>query len=251
MSQFLKNRVVQVAIAVAAVVIVVVGLLAILSPDGPTSSVDVAQATPAVTAPPEPTPGAQSQEPPATPSEPAPTPAGETCTNFTGRMESPTKFVVERMGVESPMMVVGNDASGNPGAPPPNAPYTTAWYNGSPPPATDKGNVILTIHTYSKGQALGNDLYGAKGLNEPTAGAGLQEGDVIKVSDAEGHQVCYRYSNNTKVWVKTYDPNSNVFHNPEGPPQLAIMVCWDYKGPDVWDSRIIFYAPLIPEGTPV
>lgn len=249
MSQFLKNRVVQVALAVVAVVIVVVALVVVLSPDDK-GTVAVTEATPAVTASAEPTPAAQSAEPPTTPSEPAPTPAGETCTNFTGPMESPTKFVVERMGVESPMMVVGNDSNGNPGAPPPNAPYTTAWYNGSPAAGTDKGNVILTIHTYSKGQALGNDLYGAKGLNEPTPGAGLQEGDVIKISDAEGRQVCYRYSNNTKIWVKTYDPNSNVFHNPDGPPQLAIMVCWDYKGPDAWDSRILFYAPLIPEGTP-
>lgn len=246
MPQFLKNRSVQVALAVVAVAIVVVGLVMALRPTG-TSGVAAPSATPAVTtaaAPTESTPAAETPS-----SEPSATPAGETCTNFKGNMESPTKFVVERMGVESPMMVVGKDASGNPGAPPPNAPYTTAWFNGSPAAGSDKGNVILTIHTYSKGQALGNDLYGAKGLNEPTGGSGLKEGDVIKISDAQGNQVCYRYSGNTKIWVNTYDPKSTVFHNPDGPAQLAIMVCWDYVRPDVWDSRILFYAPLIPEGT--
>ncbi|OYO21044.1 class F sortase [Enemella dayhoffiae] len=155
-------------------------------------------------------------------------------------MDDPKKLTVERIGVNSPMMTVGKDSDGNPGAPPKNQANTTAWYNGSPEVGSDKGNVILTIHTYHAGGALGNQLYSDKGL---------KDGDIIKISDGAGKQVCYRYTRNTKVWVKTYDPASGVFFNPTGPAQLAIMICWDYdKSRDDWDSRIIFYAPRIPKG---
>lgn len=244
MQHLWKNRAVQVAIGVMVVLFVVVGAILTLRPTGDGRMIASPVAPSSATVDAGGTPAGSSTVGPETPS------AGDTCTNFTGRMEAPTRFEVERMGVESPMMVVGKDVDGNPGAPPPNQPYTTAWYNGSPEPGTTQGNVILTIHTYSKGQALGNDLYGKNGLKDGTGG--LQEGDLIKISDAEGNQVCYRYSGSTKVWVKTYDPTSGVFHNPDGPAQLAIMICWDYvPSTNDWDSRIIFYAGLIPEGQPV
>lgn len=248
MPSFLKNRAVQISFGVVVVALVVVAAVIGLRPPPQATS---AQPVPAKVAPSETPSASATPTPTPTPTHtPSPTPA-QTCTNFTGDMESPTKFVVERMGVDSPMMVVGKDADGNPGAPPPSEAYTTAWYNGSPAPGSEHGNVILTIHTYSRGQALGNDLYGADGLQEPSGGKGLREGDLIKISDADGNRVCYRYTGQTKVWVKTYDPKSGVFHNPDGPPQLAIMVCWDYNpGTKDWDSRIIFYAGLIPKGAP-
>lgn len=255
MPHFWENRVVQVAIGTVVVLLVVVGAILMLRPtsDGRVIASPVAPATatvdPTSTETPSASASAAASAPPS-PNPAEPVAAPDTCTNFTGRMDNPTKFEVERMGVDSPMMVVGKDSDGNPGAPPPNEPYTTAWYNGSPEPGTTRGNVILTIHTYSKGQALGNDLYGKNGLRDGTGG--LKEGDLIKISDDEGHQVCYRYTGNTKVWVKTYDPASGVFHNPDGPPQLAIMICWDYvPSTNDWDSRIIFYAGLIPEGQAV
>lgn len=247
MPSFLKNRAVQISLGVVVVALVVVAAVIGLRPR---PNATIAQPAASTAAPVETTAAPTSDASPEETPGSSPTPV-QTCTNFTGDMESPTKFEVDRMNVDSPMMVVGKDADGNPGAPPPNEAYTTAWYNGSPAPGTDQGNVILTIHTYSKGQALGNDLFGASGLKEPQPGKGLQEGDLIKVSDADGNQVCYRYTGQTKVWVKTYDPTSGVFHNPDGPPQLAIMICWDYNpGTKDWDSRIIFYASLIPEGTP-
>lgn len=243
MPLFLKNRVVQVVLGVVVVALLVTGAVLTLRPKDTT-------AEPAVTTSATPSHQVMESVQPTPEAEPSPTPTPvQTCTNFTGEMESPTKFVVERMGVDSKMIVVGDDEEGNPGAPPPNEAYTTAWYNHSPAPGTTKGNVILTIHTYSKGQALGNDLYGKQGLTGEKPG--LEVGDLIKVSDDEGHQICYRYTGSTKVWVDTYDPESGVFHNLDGPPQLAIMICWDYiANQNFWDSRIIFYAALIPEGVP-
>lgn len=238
----LRSRGARVVVGVLALlVIAVVGAVLMLDPPGDDQMAEPARSTPA--APPVAS---------ASPSVAATVPEPPPCTTVTGSMAAPTRFTVERMGVDSPILVVGEDDEGNPGAPPANEPYTTAWYDGSPSVGSPEGNVILTIHTYSKGQALGNDLYGAKGLREPTKGAGLREGDVVKISDAQGNQVCYRYTRDHKVWVESYDPASGVFHNPDGPPQLAIMICWDYVPRDNdWDSRIIFYADLIPEGTPV
>lgn len=244
-----KNRVVQAVLALVAVALVVAGVALALRPERITTTPAATAAPTTQTAEAAPRSTPATTPAPAASASPSVTPAA-TCTNFTGEMESPTRFVVERMGVDSPMIVVGKDADGNPGAPPPNAARTTAWYNRSPAPGSTRGNVILTIHTYSQGQALGNELYGKNGLADGPEG--LRVGDLIKISDAQGRQVCYRYTGDTKVWVETYDPMSGVFHNLDGPAQLAIMICWDYvASTDDWDSRIIFYASLIPEGSPV
>lgn len=245
--QFLKNRVVQVVLGLVVVAIVVVGAIFAFGPKQTTTEV---AATPEVTAPApttestEPTPSATTPSAgPTSPAAPAgaKSPATESCTNTDEDITDPKKLTVERIGVDSPMITVGKDEAGNPGAPPKNASNTTAWYNGSPEVGSARGNVILTIHTYQTGNALGNQLY--DGGNKA-----LKEGDVIKISDGEGKQVCYRYTNNLKVWEKTYDPASGVFFNPTGPAQLAIMICWDFnKERQNWDSRIIFYAPKMPK----
>lgn len=160
------------------------------------------------------------------------------CTNFHGSMTAPTQMKVDAMAVESPMVVVDQDEDGNPGAPDPDDGFTTAWYQRSAAPGQTKGNVILTIHTYSKGTALGNELLDFR--------HGLEEGDVLKITDVDGNQVCYQYTGQRKVWVNDYDPDSGIFHNLDGPPQLAIMVCddWD-KASQVWKSRVIFYAKKV------
>lgn len=158
------------------------------------------------------------------------------CTNTNRPITKPTRFVVSRMGVDVPMMNVGKDENGKPGAPPKSAAYAVAWYNRSSEVASKQGNVMLTAHTYRNGQALGNDLV-----------KGLQPGDVIKISDKSGAQACYTYTGKRKVDVKTYDAKSGWFYNPTGPAQLALMVCWD-RNPATgdWDSRYIFYAALQP-----
>lgn len=243
MPQFLKNRVVQVVLGLVVVAIVVTGAVFAFGPKKETAA-QPAEAPSFETSAPEPAPSTVAPTtPPMSPAAASPSaskPAVESCTNTDEEIKNPKKLTVERTGVDSPMITVGKDQDGNPGAPPKNAANTTAWYNGSPDVGSNRGNVILTIHTYHVGGALGNQLY--------EGGKSLKEGDVIKISDGAGKQVCYQYTKNTKVWVKTYDPASGVFHNPEGPAQLAIMICWDYdKSRDDWDSRIIFYAPKMPK----
>lgn len=161
------------------------------------------------------------------------------CTTAAGEMRDPKQLVIDSMKETSPMLSLGNDGDA-PAAPPKSEPNTTGWYKYGPAVGSDKGNVILTVHTYSPrngGNALGNRINGDHGL---------KQGDVIRILDAEGKQTCYRYSGNTKVWVSSYDPNSTVLHDDNGKPQLAIIICWDYNNKtNDWDSRLIFYADLM------
>lgn len=149
----------------------------------------------------------------------------------------PTRFQVPRMGVDAPMMTVGKDSSGNPGAPPLSQMFSTAWYRGSPAPGSSRGNVIVNVHSYARGAALGNNL---------NAGSGLRAGDVIRVVGEDGQVACYRFREKIKFSVASYRPDSGVYFNATGRPQLAIMTCWDRNSrTGEYESRIIFYADRV------
>lgn len=148
---------------------------------------------------------------------------------------TPSTMKIDRMKVSSPVLSLGLDADNAAAAPPKDEPTTTAWYNRGPRPGSAKGKVVLTIHTYHKGGALGNEL------RQP--GSGLAKGDLIRMTDSSGRQACYRYDHNVKVMVKDYDPDSDIIYDDHGRPMLAIVICWDYDASrNDWDSRIVFYA---------
>lgn len=180
------------------------------------------------------TPG---QTPPATTPAPSGTPSPTPTGCQPHKPIVPVKFTVERMQVNSPVLSLGWDPNtGAAAAPPDKDAYTVGWLNEGPKPGSDKGNVVLTSHTYHVGRALGNDLYDAAN--------GLRAGDLITMSDASGYTVCYHFREALKVWLADYaKAPSNVLYDNDGRSQLALIVCWD------WDwkarmsqSRIIFYA---------
>ncbi|WP_460742084.1 class F sortase [Mariniluteicoccus endophyticus] len=156
------------------------------------------------------------------------------CTPNPGAIR-PARFQISRMGVDVPMITVGKDKDGNPGASPLSQMYTAAWYKGSPAPGTTRGNVVVNIHSWASGPALGNDLR-----------TKMRTGDVIRVVGTGGTVACYRFREAIKIKVATYDPSSGVYLNPTGKPQLAILTCWD-RNPrtGVYESRILFYADPI------
>lgn len=148
----------------------------------------------------------------------------------------PTHVSIGRMGVSSPVLSLGLAGDGSAATPPFSQPQSMGWYDLGPRPGSSQGKVTMTAHTFHKGGALGNKLYDKD--------SGLRAGDIIKLSDGSGHVQCYRYTNAVKVWVKDYDPKSDVVYSTTGAPQLDIVVCWDYDG-STWQSRIVFY------GTPI
>nr|WP_130865087.1 class F sortase [Acidipropionibacterium timonense] len=147
----------------------------------------------------------------------------------------PTTMKIDGMGVSTKVLALGRDADGAAAAPPKNEPSTAAWYDEGPKPGSKQGKVLLSIHTYHAGGALGNTLYDSS--------KGIKKGDLIRLSDAQGHTMCYRYDHLTKIAVKDYDPNSDLVYDDAGKPQVVICICWDYDATKKdWDSRVLFYA---------
>lgn len=166
--------------------------------------------------------------------------AAEGCSPTIKPLSKPTRFQIPQRGVDAPMMSLGLDSTGAPATPPKNQPNTVAWFDEGPQVSSDKGKAVLTAHTYRNGGALGNLLYEPK--------TGLKAGDIIKITDSTGNTQCFQFKSSIKVWVKDYDPDSDVLYDWAGQPEVALVVCWDFNwDTENWDSRIIFYAdPIVP-----
>ena len=148
----------------------------------------------------------------------------------------PTSFEMQNPPAQEPVLSLGRDADGNIAAPPPDAARTASWWNEGPRPGSDAGKVVLSIHTYRNGGALGNEMY-ANGE------AQLEAGDLIRLKGADGRTACYEFVEAKKVWVEDYDPNSDVMVDYAGDPMLAIVICWDFdRSTEIWESRIFFYG---------
>ncbi|MGA4508558.1 class F sortase [Propionibacteriaceae bacterium G1746] len=153
----------------------------------------------------------------------------------------PTKFSIDRMKVNSPVLSLGEDESGAAAAPPKNASHSVAWWKNGPAIGSSKGHAVLSIHTYQNGQALGNELYDQS--------AGFKTNDLVRLVDDQGRTQCYTLEKTTKVWVKDYDPNSDVLYKFDGAPRAVIVICWDYnKSSKEWDSRILYYLKPVAQG---
>ena len=145
-----------------------------------------------------------------------------------------TTFTIDAMKVNSPVLSLGEDESGAAAAPPKNASHSVGWWKNGPKVGSTAGHAILTIHTYQNGKALGNELNSAR--------SGLKPGDLVRMSDANGNTQCYQMERALKVWVKDYDPNSDVLYKFDGAPRAVIVICWDYNNlAKEWDSRILYY----------
>lgn len=150
----------------------------------------------------------------------------------------PVRYRIDRVGASAKVLSVGLDSSGAAGAPPLSDPSSMAWFNKGPQVGSQQGHVVMTGHTYHQGEALGNRLYTGAGH----ASGPLRKGDILRFSDKAGNTVCYRYTHNAKIWVKDYRPDSTVLYDDNGPSQLVLVACWDYKKRGGYQSRILFYG---------
>lgn len=191
--------------------------------------------------------GALSSPSPASPSPAATPPSTPPATSATasptapagcGQEEiTPTRITVPSLGIDEPVLALGKTANGNVDAPPHDALMTAGWYKLGPRPGAQLGHVVMTAHTTIRQgrQALGNEL-----------NARLKEGTQIRLSDAAGKTVCYRYASRTKIWVATYQPGSTVWINNNGPQRIALLTCDDYNAKTgEWDSRWVLYADQV------
>lgn len=193
---------------------------------------------------PSPTPVTTSPSVPSTPAAtPPPTSAEGTpaaryaeCDPLDAEGFVPESFRMENPEADEPVLSLGLDAEGNIAAPPVDQPRTASWWNQGPRAGSEAGKVVMSIHTYRNGGALGNEMYS-------DAGPSLVAGDLVMLEDAEGRTACYEFVEANKVWVDEYDPDSDVMVDFVGDPMLAIVICWDFDwDTEIWDSRVLFYA---------
>lgn len=226
-------------IAIALVVALVVAATAwlVTRPSEPTVGPPPSP-TPASLTPSEPVDASASPSP-ATTSVPATTPVADayaTCDPLDSEGFVPDTFQMENPEADEQVLSLGLDAGGNIAAPPKDLPRTASWWNQGPRPGSDTGKVVMSIHTYRSGGALGNEMYS-------DAGPSLVPGDLIKLEGADGRTACYEFVEATKIWVEDYDVNSDVMVDFTGDPLLTIVICWDFnRGTEDWDSRVLFYA---------
>lgn len=157
------------------------------------------------------------------------------CSTTTGSFV-PNRFTIDALNADEPVVALGQDAEGNIAAPPLDEPRMASWWNEGPRPGSDAGKAVLSIHTYRNGKALGNEMWAGEQSE-------LKPGDLIKLYGPNGEVQCYEFTETKKVFVKDYDPNSDVMVDFEGDPMLAIIICWDFDAKtENWDSRIFFYG---------
>ena len=148
----------------------------------------------------------------------------------------PVRYEIERFGTDEEVVSLGLDEDGAIAAPPKSEPNMASWWNEGPRGGADVGKTVLSIHTYRKGGALGNKMYEG-------GQSSLQPGDRIVLHGANGEKACYDFVESKKLFVKDYDPYSDVMVDFEGDPLLTMIICWDHReGTDDWDSRVLFYS---------
>lgn len=153
----------------------------------------------------------------------------------------PVEFVATRMQLLRPgrafqVLSLGVDDAGRASPPPASKPNALAWFNIGPKAGSRQGNVVLSSHTNRFSIALGNQLN--SGL--------IKVGDLLRLSDDQGHAACYQYRASVKVWLKDYDPLSGVVYDYYGSPQLAWVVCSDWsRVTRRTEARIVYYADLV------
>lgn len=221
-----KNRAPLIVLIVAALVVLGLIIFAITRSNTP-DAIDPVSAQPSLSS------NAASPSPSASAS-------GAACTAVTEGFV-PDRFVIERVNADEPVVALNVDSEGNVAAPPLDEPRMASWWSGGPKPGSTEGKVLLNIHTYRNGGALGNELY-ANGTSA------LEPGDLIKLFGPDGQVQCYEFTEATKVWVSEYDPDSDVMIDFDGAPQLVMIICWDFNSSsEEWDSRIFFHAkPVTP-----
>lgn len=148
----------------------------------------------------------------------------------------PVRYEIERFGIDEAVVSLGLDADGAIAAPPKSEPRTASWWNQGPTAGAQEGKTVLSIHTYRRGGALGNQMFEG-------GQSRLQAGDRIILHGAQGEVACYDFVEANKVMVADYDPSSTIMVDYNGDPLLTMIICWDHRsGTDIWDSRVFFYA---------
>jgi LPXTG-site transpeptidase (sortase) family protein len=145
---------------------------------------------------------------------------------------TPIRLQVPALGIDAKVESVGKKSDGSMGTP--STWQNVAWYDLGPKPG-EPGNAVIDGH-------VDNALTTA-GVFQHLSQIGL--GDVVEVSDAEGHQLRYSVSAINEYAVNGA-PTGSIFAT-SGPSQLVLITCdgnWDASLHE-FDKRLVVVARLI------
>lgn len=145
---------------------------------------------------------------------------------------TPARLQVPALGIDAKVESVGKKSDGSMGTP--STWTAVAWYDLGPKPG-EAGNAVIDGH-------VDNALTTA-GVFQHLSDIGL--GDVIEVSDAEGHILRYSVSEVDEYAVNGA-PTGSIFAA-SGPSQLVLITCdgdWDASLHE-FDKRLVVVARLM------
>ncbi len=230
LAEALKNRKVQIAIAAIAIVVALALTITFLVNNRNNSDNTTAETSPTAAS----SPAESNAVAETTQTDP------QACSALDEVGFIPERYTIEKVGVDDKVVSLGNTEDNAIAAPPKDEPNTAAWWNLGPAPASNTGQVILSIHTYRDGGAVGNLLYEG-GVDQ------LAPGDVLKLYSADGRVACYEYVSSAKHDAATFDTDSDLMVRYDGDPSLIIIICWDFiADTEDWASRIFFtFKPIV------
>ena len=179
----------------------------------------------------------QEETPTPTPTAtPVPATMTPTCSTTSGSIV-PVRMIIDRLGIDvavdqTPLAADGSvpvpvDGNGN------DVRWAATWINNTPRPGA-AGVADFTTHAFHQGDAVGNRL-------ATTAAVG----DVIRLIDAGGKQLCFQISS-----IKLDYPEANLpvtdLYNAGGPSRMAVVFCTNYNWvTGHWPTRGVVMASLV------
>jgi hypothetical protein len=186
---------------------------------------------PAVTTPPPDTPVAGRSESHRSPSPP-PTPTASPRQSAGLPPSAPVWIDIPAIGVEAPLVKVGDASNGAIDVPPANEPHIAGWYARSVTPG-EPGRTVIVGHLDSRysGQAVFYHL------------GALKPGQAITVTRRDGVAVVYRVDG-VALHPRDELPSEQIY-GPADRPELRLITCGGtYKEGTGWSSNIVLYAHM-------
>ena len=112
----------------------------------------------------------------------------------------PVNYSIEKLGIEANVVSLGNDDEGNIEAPPKDEPKTAAWWNMGPTAGSNAGQVVLSIHTSADGRTACYQFTEAQKVDEATFD---RESDVLERQSGDpalAIVICWDHNKETDKW---------------------------------------------------
>ncbi|WP_128434836.1 class F sortase [Streptomyces cyaneus] len=144
----------------------------------------------------------------------------------------PERVRIPSIQVDAPMILVGLDADGWVGAPPPEDPNLAGWFTGSVSPG-EKGTAVVVGHVdNSQGPAVFYSL------------GALSPGNRVEISRQDGKTAVFQIYG-VEVFEKNNFPGDRVYAS-KGTAELRVITCGGgFSKQNGYDGNVVAFASLV------